>query len=230
MNVDELPKEKTKRLKEKIILQKFSRISEKKFKNVSKKSNRIFIEISKMGRRIVQKLYALEQRYKKLQKGDGQDAHATKPETIKRLLDEAADFIRKEEYFEAEKRLIEIISHNPKNIDAYEALGNLYIREKKHEQAKEALQYAVKIDKENASIYVSLGELAMLNKDPSKALEEFRKAVEIRPHNPRYLDFYIEAALQALEREDAEKGIEMLLKVNSENKKIEEFNNRLESL
>ena len=133
---------------------------------------------------------------------------------------EAAEFLRAGEYVLAEKKLIEVISHQPKKVDAYEALGNVYIHAKQYGQARETFQFALRLSPDDASVYMSLAELGMLEGNPAAACEQVRQSVEKRPHNPKYIDLYIESAIGAGLVEDAKKGIELLKTAKKQGNKI----------
>lgn len=230
LNVSELPEEHAKQVKEAIILRRFERIAHEQLAGVGKAVSVGAGFVFRFGRRLAQRLYKLEQYYRKLQRGLHEGPHATDPEAIRRLMEEAAEFASKEEYFEAEKRYIEIISHNPKYVKAYEKLGNLYLVDKQYAQAKETLAFASKLDPEDASVQVSLGELETKEGNPVAALRSFTKAIELRPHNPKYLDYFVEAAMAAKNAGEARRGLELLRAVNPENKKLEEFAGRIAEL
>lgn len=227
MNVSDLPEEHAKQVKEAIILRRFERIAHEQLAGVVKAVSVGAGFVFRFGRRLVQRLYKLEQYYRKLQRGLHEGPHATDPETIRRLMEESVELVGKGEYFEAEKRYIEIISHNPKHVKAYEKLGNLYLVDKQYAQARETLAFASKLDPEDASVQVSLGELEGKEGNPVAALRYFAKAIELRPHNPRYLDYFVEAAIAAKNAAEATRGLELLRAVNPENKKLDEFAGRV---
>lgn len=226
IDVNAIPKEKTRQMKERLILNRFERVGSEKLGGVGKVAHGAVKGASKVGRRAVQRLYALEQYYQKLKKAEeGVDEDA-----LKRLLKEADELIRDGEYIQAEKRYIEIINHHPTNISAYEGLGNLYVRDKQYEQARETLQFTLRLSPEDASVHMSLAELELALGNTSSAVEYLRKAVEKRKTNPKYLDIYIEASLSAKKIEDAERGIALLKEANPENQKIAQFEERLKAL
>lgn len=227
IDVASIPSERAKRLKEQIILQKFERLGSEKMGTVTKAARQGVTAASKIGRRAVQRLYAMEQYYQKLKHAAPDGAHAVDQETIKRLMDEAADLVRQEEYIPAEKRYIEIISHNPKHAKAYEGLGNLYLWNKQYAQARETLLFTLRISPDDASVYMSLAEVELAEENPKKAVEYLRRCVELRPSNPKFIDRYIEASLAAKLPEDARKGIALLKEANPENQKIGDFEKRL---
>ena len=230
LDVGTLSEERAKRVKETLILQRFNRLGSEKLGSVSKAANAGVKAISDLGRRATQRLYRLEQYYQRLKKSSSTEGHATDPDAIKRLLAEADDFVREGEFIQAEKRYIEVVSHNPKNVDAYEGLGNMYFKNKQNDQAREALAFALRLSPEDASVHMSLADLDLVEGKPAAAVAHLRESVEKRPANPKYLDSYIEASLLAKLRSDAEKGIARLKAANPENQKIPGFEERLAEL
>lgn len=224
-----IAKEQRRKVKEELILQRFSRFGQKNMKGVSKMTGSAVGAASKIGRRAVQKLYAIEQYYQKLQKMTGEQ-ESLDSTTIKRLLEEADKLAKEDEFIQAEKRYIEIISHNPKHTEAYEHLGNLYIRAKRYKQARETFLFVLRLSPEDASVFMSLGELARAQEDFQGALQWFTKAVDKRNKNPKYLDAYIEMSLKVKSHKDAAKGIRLLEAVNPDNKKLTEFKKQLDEL
>jgi tetratricopeptide (TPR) repeat protein len=231
LDVQSIPEEKNKKMKEQLILQRFERLAGERFGRVGKAATGGVRSVSKAGRRMVQRLYRLEQSYQKMRKAPAKHAAATSdPEAIKRLLSEADEMTRAEEFIQAEKKYIEVISHDPKNVDAYEGLGNLYIRSKQYGQAREALQFTLRISPDDASVRMSLADVALLEGHPETAVEHLRLAVAKRPGNPKYLDAYIEASFAAGNAEDARKGIKLLKEANPENQKLADFEARAREL
>ncbi len=223
IDVDSITKERERKVKEQLILSKLQRTGGAKLGVVAKTSIEAVRTVSGHGRRAVQKLYRMEQYYQKLRRGSKEGAHAYGGERIKDRIDEATSLIKQEEYIPAEKIFIDIISHNPKCVDAYEELGNMYIKAGQHEQAKETLKFALRLAPDDASVNVSLAELELGLGNKHAALPYLREAITKRSKNPKYLDFYIETALQVGALKDIRNGIKLLKEVNPENRKIEEF-------
>ncbi|MBI5794280.1 tetratricopeptide repeat protein [Candidatus Uhrbacteria bacterium] len=228
IDVASIPKEHERRVKEQIILSKLQRTGGAKLQGVARMVGEAVKIISRYGRRAVQRLYRLEQSYQRLRRTASEGTHSYNEERIKQRLEEAQKLIDQDEFIPAEKIFIDVISHNPKSVDAYEALGNMYIESGQFDQARETLQFTLRISPNDASVHVSLAELEMKQGHPKQALTFLRKAVEKRPKNPRYLDFYIHAALETGSLKDARKGILALKDVNPENQKIEEFERRFQ--
>lgn len=230
IDVQSIPEERTRELKEKIIMEKLSRSGRVKLQIITKFFSSLFKIFSRLGRRAVQRLYAIEQYYQKLNRAATEGQHAYTHETIKKLATEAEELIRQDEFIPAEKIFIDIISHNPKSVDAYEGLGNMYLKKRELDQAKETLKFALRLSPNDASVHVSLAELENQLGNHKQALEHFRRAVSKRSKNPKYLDFYIESALTAGSLKDARNGLQLLKRVNPENQKISEFEERFAKL
>lgn len=228
IDISSIPKERQRQKKEELILSKFQRKSSARMKRVGKVSKGVVDSVSKQGRRAVQRLYRLEQYYQKLKRAADEGMHQYSDEVIRARMEEAQGFIKQGEFIPAEKIFIDIISHNPKSADAYEGLGNMYLQAGQLEQATETLLFALRLSPDDASVNVALAEIALKQDEPGRALPYLRKAVEKRSKNPRYLDYYIDVALQVGSLKDAREGIKSLKEVNPENKKIEEFEARFQ--
>ncbi|MCX6781489.1 MAG: tetratricopeptide repeat protein [Candidatus Magasanikbacteria bacterium] len=101
----------------------------------------------------------------KLRSRDERRAHLLK------LLEEADEYRRAENFDPAEKNYVEIISLDPKNVNAYIGLGKLYFRQDKFKEAVEATRYVVeKLDASAELAWAFLGRAL-------EALDEFSEAV-----------------------------------------------------
>lgn len=199
----------------------------------AKKVGRAAGKMARGSKGVVKKLYgraqALERHYKRLQSEASKGAAGTR-EMRDHLLEEAKSYIDKGAYTGAEQRLIELLSLDPKNGEVYEVLGNVYVKTKQFEQARQTFEYAHSIRPEDASIVTSLGELALRDGDTVTAVDYFEAAVDLKPNNPKYLDFLIDSSILAGDRKRARKGLMLLKKSNPDNKKIEEFEARIDEL
>ena len=184
MDVASIPKERERQVKEKIILSRFRRKGGERVQKAAKAASGAISILSRHGRRAVQRLYRLEQYYQKLKRSADEGTHRYSDETIHTRLEEASAFVKQEEYIPAEKIFIDIISHNPKSVDGYEGLGNMYIQSGQLDQARETLEFALRLSPEDASVNVSLCELELKRGEAVLALNYLRKAVEKRPTSP----------------------------------------------
>ncbi|MDA1038420.1 MAG: tetratricopeptide repeat protein [bacterium] len=228
LNVESDEKEKTRRVKEAIILKRLSRGSEPAIK-VGKLLKAIFVHVRSLGRRSIHRLRALEEHYQDL-KHRGEKGTVLNTDELTKAMDEASQLVRDEQFSQAEKKYIEVISLNPRKVHAYESLGRLYTKIKQYDQAEQSLRFALKLSPQDASVRASLGELYMQEEQWSRAMEELAIAIEKRSGNPKYLDRYIESALMAKKPIEAKDGIGKLKASNPDNQKIKEFEERLASL
>ncbi|MFC1598975.1 tetratricopeptide repeat protein [Patescibacteria group bacterium] len=96
------------------------------------------------------------------------------------MLKSADDFVEVEDYEEAENKFIEIISLEPKNIEAYRGLGNLYFLQGNYEDAKQTFEHIVKINKEDDMAYARLGTIAAETGDLQDAKKSFMQSIDIK--------------------------------------------------
>ncbi|TAK03863.1 tetratricopeptide repeat protein [Patescibacteria group bacterium] len=222
--------ERTRRVKEAIILDRVARLQSEKLGRLGRAVIAGGKGAMRLGRLAVQRLYRMEQYYQKLKRAPSHAGAAVGPEAVRGMLEAAEAFAREGEPIQAEKKYIEAISHSPKCAEAYEGLGNLYFEVKQYDQAREALAFALRLSPGDASVHMSLADLDLAEGKTQAALAHLRESVEKRPHNPKYLDRYIETALLAKERKDAEKGIASLKASNPDNQKIPVFEESLSAL
>ncbi len=227
VNVDVIPDERMRRTKEALLVQRVERFSAEKLGGVAKVSKVLAKNASRVGRRAVQKLYKLEQHYQKLRQAP-HEAGMIDADVARRMIDQAAELVREEEYIPAEKLYIELISRNPKMAEAYEGLGNLYLENRQYAQARETFGFTLKLSPDDASVYMSLADLSRAEGDLKKSFEAVKKAVELRPNNPKYLDAYIETALEVGDKEEAKKGVARMKEANPENQKIQDWEEQLQ--
>lgn len=219
---------KARGVKNDLLRQRFERVSQEKITHVRRSLGGPFKFIQDSFRRIAGRLAVIERSYKERQKaGTRRKPNA---EELRRMTKEAHDLLNEEQYDDAEKKLVEVLSMDPKNAEAYELIGRLYIHTKNLENAKEAFKFLQKLSPQDASVLASLGEIAELEKDPEAAFTYFSRAKNISPNNPKYLDFFIQAALEKGDIMEATIAINHLKEVNPDNQKIKDFEDQVEEV
>lgn len=154
------------------------------------------------------------------------------PEAAKKeagdLLKEAEELIGAEKIEEAEKKYLEIVSLDPRNILAYAGLGDLYFKKRELEGAKEAMEYVIKLAVNGygeaeakdyvllAMIYKELGEFKL-------SLANIKRATDLEPNNPKNLDLLCEISIMNKNRRGAWEACNRLSRTNPDNEKIKEF-------
>ena len=184
--------------------------------------------LQRVVRRAAGKLKSIEKTYAERQKGGGEKLH--NPEVLRALTREAEELFDAGRYDAAEKKLIEVVSHDPKNVTAYEHLGRVYLATKEYASARETFQFLARLSPRDASVLASLGEVAEAEENTVDAQKFYKAALDISPNNPKYIDFYICAVLNAGDVHEATSALEHLREVNPENQKIAEFEEAITEL
>ncbi|MFH1631756.1 MAG: tetratricopeptide repeat protein [bacterium] len=221
-----LPESQAKRLKYDLMRQRIERAGARQ----AKRAQGLVIGpvgkgMQNITRRLIGKLTAVERKYQeknKLTNGEKIDKN-----TLAQMIEDARALAGKEEWARAEKALIEVISSDPKNTEAYEELGRLYLIRKNLELAQETFEFLRKLAPDDASVITSLGEVAVRQGKYEEAFGYFAEAIELSPKNPKYLDFYIDSAIEVGKTHEAQAALDQLAGVNPENKKIPIFEERI---
>ena len=210
---------RTRETKNALLEERMMRQVEEKSRNFWKTSILPIVKSIQEGfRRLAGKLTALERRYVAGQRSGKIDSNE-----LHRMIDEAKSSIAAGQYDAAEKELVAVLTHDAKNVEAYETLGRMYLSQGQHAEAKEALEFLVKLAPKDASVLAALGEVLEAEGDMKAAYGFYEKAKTISPNNPKYLDFFITTALEIGERYEAQQAIDHLREVNPDNQKIAEF-------
>lgn len=227
LDAENIPEEKERRIKEKIIKERMRR----KFiflNNFFKKFSDFFNKVSNI---FWTKLENWRDR-KKEEQMEKTLSEVSSEERIKMTFSIAEDFINQENWIEAEKKLIEIIGLDDKNFMAFSDLGKVYQAQEKWQEAKQTLLYAVKLaelfpDKASLNDFSNLNySLALINQelgDISSAINSLNKALENDPNNPRYLDLMLNLCIMKRDKNLATEFLERIKKVNPQNNNISDW-------
>ncbi|MCX6800402.1 MAG: hypothetical protein NT091_04635 [Candidatus Falkowbacteria bacterium] len=149
---------------------------------------------------------------------------------ISLLFNEADVLFKKGDFNESEKRLINIIEVDHKNIEAFTALSQIYFEKKNYEEAKETLKHVIKLGGENDEIYFDIAWIAKTMGDNESWLENINKAITINGNNPRYLDSLLEVAILLKDRALALHTYQKLKKVDPSNGKLDQLHKQVKEL
>lgn len=229
LDVQSLPDSETKKKKQELIKQRIERAGLK----YAKKAQKDVIKplgsgLQTLIRTVAGKLTAAERRYQ--QKKNKVATQEGDLRVIDSMLDEAQKFMDEEIWDLAEKKLIAVISLDARNKDAYELLGRVYLFNKDYKSAKETFEFLNKLSPRDASVIASLGQVAQKLGSKEEAVEYFRKAVDISPKNPKYLDLYLDSIIEIGDVHEAMTTLDKLREVNPENKKIEDYEEKIEQV
>ncbi len=185
IDVDSLHQEKQNKLKEKIVINRIKR----RLNNILKSVKLDKIKTLSKGKfnDFYEKLLNKEREYKIFHKNNRAEKAKDSDNVLEHLLAEAEFLLKSNDLKSAEKKYIEVISFDPKNIKAYEGLGEIYFRLRQFFQAEEVLKHLIKIDKKNENAFFRLGEISLEKGDKDIARKYFLKAIKLKDHYAPYL-------------------------------------------
>lgn len=122
---------------------------------------------------------------------------------IKNLLGEARGFARDLKWADAERRYLEVLTLDKRNIDGFRGLGQIYLKQRLFPQAKETFEYLQKIGKADDTVYAGLAEIALANENIALAERMRMKAVS---ESPKQAHRHAELAEFYLEQDEPEKA------------------------
>ena len=231
--------------KEQIITKRLERKFSKLGKVLTNLGKPLISVVKSVTQRLYTALQELESRYHHRtltnEVGETQAAgHA-----IIKLNSEVSAHINDENYKDAEKKLIEMISLDPMNSDTYRKLGELYVETRQYDLAKETYNYVITLVKKKideletndgtmnimlASDYLNLGSVHRSCGQYDDAVQCFEKACQLDRNNPKNLDYLLDVSLETRNKPLAWEAFDRLKEANPSNQKLEEYRQRLDDL
>ncbi|MFH1078085.1 MAG: hypothetical protein V1745_02245 [Patescibacteria group bacterium] len=190
-----IKEERMRQVREKIIEQRFDRIRSHIIAPLSVVAKRgvLFGKTAFHGAYI--RLIQLDRFYKQAKSPLARMAPSMQ-DRIRTLLEEARSLARELKWADAERRFLEALSIDNRNVEAYKGLGTLYLKQKLYPQAKETFEFLVKIKKADDACFAGMAEIAEVEGDISTAEAMRSRAVEMQPKSPsRHAElatFYLE--------------------------------------
>lgn len=133
-------------------------------------------------------LYAKIHEWREKQLADKELAPEELDRQVERLVDDAESLTRQDDFEVAEKKLIEAISLDSKNIDAFKALAHLYFDKKEFEEAKQTFEHVLKLNENDEDAYEGLAVIASQGGDYPHAKEDYQALARI--NNQKSETFY----------------------------------------
>lgn len=249
IDLEALPAERDARTKKKIIAERLKRQMYHAKNKATEISEPLKLFFRKRFSKIQEKVHtlseAVEHHRSKTESSDEKMPDGTRVEKLLREADTAMD---QEKFDEAERKYIDIIALDAKNLQPYQGLALLYTKKKDWPQAQEVLEYLCNQLRELAShtdsnpseksslemrLAESLNQLSGVtlsqekNDEACSALEE---AVALQPQNPKFLDALLELYIILGKQKEARKVLARLKEANPENQKLDEFAERIKAL
>jgi tetratricopeptide (TPR) repeat protein len=145
INTSVLPKERETRKKKEIIHDRVGRLAAEGWKNFLARVRPVLKGTQTWFRRQYTKVLVLDYKYQAAKPEKRELPASDLRAIVDRLEDEASDLVKAGKAPEAEKKYVEIIRIDPKNLTAYRGLGELYLEAKNYAQAKETFEFLVKM-------------------------------------------------------------------------------------
>lgn len=104
-------------------------------------------------------------------------------EDVFKLFSQAEELKKRGDLGAAEKKYIEIIGIDSKNIKAFKELGGIYFEKKEFEEARQTFEHMLRLKKDDEDIYENLAKIAKEKGDLNKARDEYLKSININKQN-----------------------------------------------
>lgn len=229
IDVSSIKSEQEAARKEKIIALRL----ERKILGAGKFFGRLFMPVGRtlkiFFKNIYNKVSAWEKNY--AQKREAKPAAADEiGQKIKTLFFSVDELLQGGKTSEAEKKCIEIVALDHKNILAYKKLGAIYLEQRNYENARATFEHILKLKADDVETLIDLGNLYKQLGENGKALPIFERVVVLEPTNPKNLDFLIEISIIVGNKELAAESLKKLKEANPENQKLAEFEAKIAAL
>lgn len=204
LDVENMPAEREAKFKEQIISNRLKR----NFVKWSSRINRALLPVAQGIRNFFQWALARLTEMKREDKAV-QMAPEDMEQQITRLFSEAEDLRKQNELSLAEKKFIEIIGLDSKNIKAFKELGQLYFEQKSFEEAKQTFEHILRLKEGDQEIFDNLAQIAKEKGDLNEARDEYLKSLEI---NRESAETYYNLALVYKGMENLEEAVQSIKK------------------
>lgn len=223
VNVESLPETKTQRQKDQILKNRLERIWQEFFSKVKNYTAPTQDKFNDVFRQNYQKLKSIE---KDLRRKSHEQMTSTvaKSQAVSDMLVEAKQLLNSEEYQKAEDLLLDALSVDENNTEAYKLLAEVYRDRKEYVQAKETLEYLLKLTQnEDAAVYYSLADIAKERGNLKQAEEDYLKSISLSNDNHFYFLSLAEVYLDLDEQAKALDTAQKALGLSPNNPKILDF-------
>lgn len=239
INIESIIEEKEREVKDRIILERLTR----KFLGLKRLTQTL---IKPLWDKIKDFFKDFYQKIIELEKTITQNARPLKSMEVKQEAKESL-LLAKQLFLEgkldsAEENYLKTISLEPRNIDAYEGLAQIYLAKKDYKKARQTYQHCIKLLTKKrgngangkigrlACFYGELGSVYQLENKNQLALNNFKKAVELEPNNPRFLDLLLKISIILRNKELALQVFKLLKEADPANQKLPELEEEIDNL
>lgn len=194
LDPDSIKEERVRQKREQLIQRRFDRVKSDKLAPIKALSHKGIVKGKEMFHAAYIRLVRLDRFYKQAKAPFALLAPSAK-DRIRTLLDEARSLARDLKWADAERRFLEALALDERNLDAYKGLATIYLKQKLYPQAAETFEFLLRTKQADAGCYEGMGEIAEAQGDMAKAEGMYLKALELQPrlaHRHAVLaDFYL---------------------------------------
>lgn len=180
INTKVIPQQRMKKVKngllENRLKRKFLNIKIKTSFHIKPVMDKLKVSLQKFYHQIIEMEKRYEKKMKVMNRPEEKEGLEKK---IKILLTEGEKLAKEENFKEAEKKYIEVVSLDRRNTEAYKSLGEIYFQMKEFSHAKEIFQHILKLDEGSDSAYSSLGLIATAEGHLEEAKNDYLQSLAI---------------------------------------------------
>jgi tetratricopeptide (TPR) repeat protein len=180
LNPDSIKEERVRQKRDEIIRKRFERVKSGAVSPLRTMAQRGILSGKKAFHGAYIKLIRLDRFYKQAKAPFASMAPSVK-EKVRLLLDEARSLARDLKWADAERRYLEALSMDERNLDAYKGLAQIYLKQRLYPQARETFEFLIKSKQADASCYAGMGEVLEAEGNTAKAEQMYLKAIELQP-------------------------------------------------
>lgn len=223
LKIDNLPEMVSRKQKDVILRQRLERRSKEVFQTVKTSFRPVTERMALKFRLYYEKLKDAERDlrrrgYEKL------STSVSKSNLFAERLVTAKQLINQGEFKKAEEVVLDVISMDQQNVEAYKLLANIYRETKEFTQAKETLEYLLKLEGDkDPEIFYNLANLARERGDLKTAEEEYLQSISLAKDNHAYFLSLAEVYLDLEDKQKALDSAQKALVLSPNNPKILDF-------
>lgn len=139
-------------------------------------------------------------------------------------------YVAREEWMPAKETYGFLVKLVPADATVHAAYAETLVQSGEWEAGAVSYQIACELEPNSAHYLFEWGQCLKEIGDRTGAAAAYAKAVEREPGNPKYLDFLIEASILCGNKLQAQNAFDMLKRVNPENQKLDEFEQRIRQM
>lgn len=186
LDVDNIPEVKTEKKKIEYIKRRVNKKAErkkeawqKKMEPVVKKAKNVQLQFRKYVGKVEKSVIQEQEKKKETEPKDKQEKRKVE---VHHAYQDGVHAMEQGDIEHAEKCFIQAIRIDPKHIDAYRGLAEVYTKLAQYQEAEQTYQYILKIEPHDDITMIKLGELLEEVGRKEEAVDWYQKAVLINPH------------------------------------------------